>query len=104
MILKELLKTLRSEGIVKIEAIGKKFDPQLHESVEVRETSNCPPGTVVDELRPGYMFDGSVIRPSMVTVARAPDKQSSVKGESEKKREAKLETSGGTEKETTSEE
>lgn len=96
MILKELLKTLRSEGIVRMEAVGKKFDPQLHESVAVSQTSNCPPGTVVEELRPGYMFDGRVIRPSMVTVASAPEKKSNPRSGSEEK-------SVGTEEETASE-
>ena len=103
MILKELLKTLRSEGIVKIEAVGKKFDPQLHESVAVSQTSNCPPGTIVEELRPGYMFDGRVIRPSMVTVANAPEKQSSLKTKSEEKVGDMSEKNAGTEEETASE-
>jgi molecular chaperone GrpE len=103
MILKELLKTLRSEGIVKIDAVGKKFDPQLHESVAVSLTSNCPPGTVVEEVRPGYMFDGRVIRPSMVTVANVPEKKSSPKNDREEKREEGSKNSERTEEETDSE-
>jgi hypothetical protein len=62
----------------------------------VSQTSNCPPGTVVEELRPGYMFDGRVIQPSMVTVASAPEKKSSPRSGSEEK-------SVGTEEETASE-
>jgi molecular chaperone GrpE len=103
MILKELQKTLKSEGVVKIEAIGKKFDPQLHESVAVIQTSDCPPGTVVEEVRPGYMFDGIVIRPSMVTVANAPEKRSSLKSEGEEKSRATPEKDKGAEEETASE-
>jgi hypothetical protein len=93
MILKELLKVLKSEGIVKIEAIGKKFDPGLHEAVMVTQTDKCPPDTVVEELRAGYKFEGRVLRPSMVAVANLPDKQSSPATESKEKGEDERETS-----------
>lgn len=93
MILKELLKVLKSEGIVKIEAIGKKFDPGLHEAVMVTQTDKCPPDTVVEELRAGYKFEGRVLRPSMVAVANLPEKQSSPATESKEKGEDERETS-----------
>nr|MDO8099584.1 nucleotide exchange factor GrpE [Candidatus Njordarchaeota archaeon] len=74
MILKELLKILKSEGIVKIEALGRKFDPELHEAVAVTRTDKHPADTVIEEQRPGYMFEGRVLRPSMVAVAKPPEK------------------------------
>jgi molecular chaperone GrpE len=74
MILREFMKILRSEGIEKIDAVGKKFDPELHEAMMIAKTDKCPQDTVVEELRPGYMFDGRVLRPSMVSVARPLDK------------------------------
>lgn len=74
MILRELMKILRSEGIEKIDAVGKKFNPELHEAMMVTKTDKCPPDTVVEELRPGYMFDGRVLRPSMVSVANPLEK------------------------------
>jgi molecular chaperone GrpE len=77
MILKELQKILKSEGIEKIDAVGKKFNPELHEAVTVTRTDKCVADTIVEELRPGYMFDGRVLRPSMVTVANPPEKQPS---------------------------
>jgi molecular chaperone GrpE len=77
MIQRELMKILRSEGIERIDAVGKKFDPELHEAMMVTKTDKCPQDTVVEELRPGYMFDGRVLRPSMVSVARPPDKVTS---------------------------
>jgi molecular chaperone GrpE len=77
MILKELQKILKGEGIEKIDAVGKKFNPELHEAVMVTKTDKCAADTIVEELRPGYMFDGKVLRPSMVAVAKTPEKQSS---------------------------
>lgn len=77
MILKELQKILKSEGIEKIDAVGKKFNPELHEAVMVTKTDKCAADIIVEELRPGYMFDGRVLRPSMVAVANPPEKQSS---------------------------
>ena len=74
MIQREFMKILRSEGIERIDAVGKKFDPELHEAMMVTKTDKCPQDTVVEELRPGYMFDGRVLRPSMVSVARPLDK------------------------------
>lgn len=98
MILKELVNTLRSEGIFKIEAVGKRFDPQLHEAIMVKKTDECPPGTVVEELRAGYMFDGRVIRPSMVTVANPPDRQGSPEPENKVKGGGGQRTSSGVDK------
>jgi molecular chaperone GrpE len=83
MILNELLKILKSEGIVRIEAIGKKFDPELHEAVAVVQTDKYPADTVVEEQRVGYMFDGRVLRPSMVVVAKPPEKCSDTENESD---------------------
>ncbi len=77
MIQKELQRILKSEGIEKIDAVGKKFNPELHEAVMVITTDKCAADTIVEELRSGYMSDGRVLRPSMVTVANPPEKQSS---------------------------
>ncbi|WXG46348.1 MAG: nucleotide exchange factor GrpE [Candidatus Atabeyarchaeum deiterrae] len=74
MILKELLKILKSEGIVKIEAVGRKFTPELHEAVTVTKTDKCPVDTVIEEVRAGYKFDDRVLRPSMVVVSCLPEK------------------------------
>jgi molecular chaperone GrpE len=74
MILDELHKILRSEGIVKIDALGKKFNPEIHEAVAVVRTDKHPADTVVEEQKAGYMFEGRVLRPSMVAVAKPPEK------------------------------
>ncbi len=65
-----LKEALKEEGLVGIEALGKPFDPNLHEAVEQIQTNNPPDNIVVEELRKGYILRGKVIRPSMVKVAR----------------------------------
>ncbi|MGQ9718332.1 MAG: nucleotide exchange factor GrpE [Nitrososphaerales archaeon] len=69
IILKELVDILKKEGLDKIDAIGKSFDPNLHEAIEYIETKDCPENTIVEEIRNGYLLNGRLIRPSMVKVA-----------------------------------
>ena len=65
----KLLETLRGEGLEKIEAEGKPFDPSLHEALmQTGEAEGDP--FVADVLRPGYTMRGRVIRPAGVKVVR----------------------------------
>jgi molecular chaperone GrpE len=69
MILKRLKDTLSEEGLSEIEALGKSFDPLRHEAVRGVETSEHPEGVVLKVLRKGYVFNGRVLRPSLVEVS-----------------------------------
>jgi molecular chaperone GrpE len=70
MVFGELREVLSSEGLVSIEAEGKPFDPERHEAVVAVEQDGTEAGTVVDVIRRGYEFNGRVLRPAMVKVAR----------------------------------
>jgi molecular chaperone GrpE len=70
MVFGELREVLRSEGLSTIEAEGKPFDPSCHEAVVAVEEEGAEPGTVVDVVRNGYEFQGKVLRPAMVKVAK----------------------------------
>jgi molecular chaperone GrpE len=70
MVFGELNDVLGGEGLVAIEASGKPFDPERHEAVVAVEEDGVEPGTVVDVIRKGYEFNGRVLRPAMVKVAR----------------------------------
>jgi molecular chaperone GrpE len=70
MVFGELREVLQSEGLVKIEAEGKPFDPERHEAVVAVEQEGAEPGTVVDVVRNGYELRGKVLRPAMVKVAK----------------------------------
>ncbi|HET9007174.1 MAG TPA: nucleotide exchange factor GrpE, partial [Actinomycetes bacterium] len=70
MVFGELREVMEGEGLVKIEAEGKPFDPERHEAVIAVEQEDTAPGTVVDIVRNGYELRGKVLRPAMVKVAK----------------------------------
>jgi molecular chaperone GrpE len=63
---------LRAHGLERIEAVGKPFDPSVHEAIGHEESSEHPEDTVVQVLRPGYRIRDRVVRPALVKVARPP--------------------------------
>ena len=73
MIRKKLWKALSCEGVCPIETIGKPFDPHIHEATQEVKTCDYPDGTIVQEVRKGYLLNGNVLKPSLVKVARSPD-------------------------------
>ncbi len=70
MVIEKFREIFEKEGLCQIEAIGKPFDPHLHEAVAQVHTEKQPEGTIIEELKKGYTFDGKVIRPSFVSVAK----------------------------------
>jgi len=64
----KLVDSLRAEGVERIEADGKPFDPELHEAL--MQTGEGDHVVVADVLRPGYTLRGRVIRPAGVRVNR----------------------------------
>lgn len=69
----ELLGALEKEGLERIEAEGRPFDPREHEAVMHDDAGGASP-YVTDVMRAGYRFRGRVLRPAMVKVgAPGPD-------------------------------
>ena len=68
MIRERLWRTLQKEGLESIDALGAKFDPDLHEAV-AQHPSDKPPGTVLEVIVPGYRLKGRVLRHAQVVVA-----------------------------------
>jgi molecular chaperone GrpE len=65
----KLVDTLRAEGLERIEAQGKPFDPEMHEALMQSGEGDGDP-VVADVLRPGYSLKGRVLRPAGVRVER----------------------------------
>jgi len=57
-------------GIEEIKTINKKFDPNFQEAIEVIEKKGVESGTILEEIQKGYLFQGKVIRPAKVKVAK----------------------------------
>ena len=73
MTLKKLRKVLEQEGVTPIDnPEGKVFDPSRHNAVAVVPRDDVADGTIIEEIRKGYMMRGKVIRPSIVKVAVKP--------------------------------
>ena len=64
---KKLRTVLEQEGVTSIEALGKEFDPHVHEAV-MREEGQEGPDMVVQEFQRGYRLHDRVLRPAMVKV------------------------------------
>ncbi|MDD2556619.1 MAG: nucleotide exchange factor GrpE [Syntrophaceticus sp.] len=72
MIYRQLHMLLSQEGVEPIEAVGKPFDPVYEDAFERQETTEYPEGTVVAEIKKGYLLQGRVLRPALVIVAKEP--------------------------------
>jgi molecular chaperone GrpE len=69
LIADELAKVLKAHGIEPIEAVGRPFDPEVHEALMQDATSTLPAGTVCAELQKGYRLHERVLRPSRVAIS-----------------------------------
>ena len=69
LVLKQMKDALAKFGVKEIEAVGRKFDPNLHEAIMMRG-SDTEPGTVIEEVQKGYEIHGRLLRPSMVIVSK----------------------------------
>ena len=68
MVYNQIVEALKNEGVEAIEAVGKEFDPHLHQAVMQVEDENFDSNIVVEEFQKGYMLKDRVIRPAMVKV------------------------------------
>ena len=69
MINQNLTRILAKEGLERIDAVGKVFDPKLHEIVVRIPRNDCEEGLVLEEVRKGFVFKGRVLRSCMVNVS-----------------------------------
>ena len=69
---RELDAVFARHGVSRIQAKGEKLDPHRHQAM-VELPSNEEPGTVIEEMQPGYMLKDRLLRPALVGVAKSPD-------------------------------
>ena len=80
---KDLISIFEKNRITKIEARGKKFDPNLHQAMTEIEDDQSEVGTVIQEIQNGYMLGDRLLRPALVGVAKKK------KSKNEEKKEEK---------------
>jgi molecular chaperone GrpE len=81
----DLTSIFEKNKIKKINSVNEKFDPNLHQAMLEIENENVDPGTIVQEIQPGYMYNERLLRPSFVGVAKKKTQKN--KEKSEKKEE-----------------
>jgi molecular chaperone GrpE len=75
LVQRQLLDALERHGVTRIDARGQPFEPALHEAVFRVESDQAAPGTVVDELAPGYRLHDRLLRAAQVSVAQPPRRE-----------------------------
>lgn len=66
----QILEFLKTQGVEKINCLGKKFNPNLQEAVGEVERSDSDSGIVVEEIKKGYLLHGKIIRPVKVKISK----------------------------------
>jgi len=67
---RELDSAFQRHGIVRIDAMGEKLDPHLHQAMLEVPSDTVEPGTIVQEMQPGYTIKNRLLRPALVGVAK----------------------------------
>jgi molecular chaperone GrpE len=68
---RDLSNVFERYGIRRIEAVGQKFDPHMHQAMFEVPTADHPPGTVVQVMQNGYAIGERCLRPALVGVSKA---------------------------------
>ena len=74
LIAQSVVSTFEKIGIKKIESLNEKFDHNLHQAMMEIENDDLEPGTIVQELIPGYTLHDRLLRPAMVGVSKKSKK------------------------------
>jgi molecular chaperone GrpE len=73
MIQSQLKNFVTEAGVEEVDALGKPFDPALHEAISQQDSADAPEGQVLQQLRKGYKIRERLLRPATVIVARKPE-------------------------------
>jgi molecular chaperone GrpE len=70
---RELESAFARHGVSRIGAKGEKLDPHRHQAMVEIPHPEAEPGTIIEEMQPGYMMKDRLLRPALVGVAKKPD-------------------------------
>ena len=76
LVLRQFAQAFERLGVTPLEAVGKPFDPNVHEAVSQTASADHPPGTVVAELQKGYTIGDRLLRPTLAVVSTAAPAES----------------------------
>ena len=67
---KDLVSIFEKNNIKKIKCLNEKFDPNQHQAMLEIEDEKVEPGTILQEIQPGYFLKDRLLRPSFVAIAK----------------------------------
>lgn len=70
---RELDSVFHRHGISRVESLGQALDPNKHQAMVEIPSDEAEPGTIVQEMQPGYLIKDRLLRPALVGVAKKPD-------------------------------
>ena len=70
---RELEAVFARHGIERVKSIGEDLDPHRHQAMMEIPSGDAEPGTIVEEMQPGYVMKDRLLRPALVGVAKKPD-------------------------------
>jgi len=83
IIYNQMLDALKTHGVEQINALGRKFDPAMHEAIMQKAEAGQEDDTVLEEFQKGYKLNGRVIRPSRVIINKLQSEQDQQEEKSE---------------------
>jgi molecular chaperone GrpE len=75
LIVRQMEEILRNLGVQPVPTTEARFDPRLHEAIEMVERDDLPDQQVMDEVRRGYTLRDRLVRPALVRVANNPQQK-----------------------------
>ena len=78
---KDLITIFEKNNIKKINCLKEKFDPNNHQAMLEIEDEHVSPGTILQEIQPGYFYKDRLLRPSFVAIAKKKDSKTQEKEE-----------------------
>ena len=69
---RELEAVFQRHGIERVKSIGEALDPHRHQAMMEIPSGDAEPGTIVEEMQPGYVMRDRLLRPALVGVAKKP--------------------------------
>ena len=72
---RDLVSTFEKNKITKINCLNKMFDPNFHQAMLEIENDKVEPGTIIQEIQPGFMFAERLLRPSLVGISKKKGKK-----------------------------
>jgi len=70
---RELDAAFARNNVTRIKSTGEALDPHRHQAMMEIPNGDAEPGTIVEEMQPGYMMKDRLLRPALVGVAKKPD-------------------------------